>query len=74
MVPISNTGSVPKTVTWYWYSVCTEPNFSTWWDILQKSASTFSNFSTHQFWSQKQLKTKWAHFFEHKEHPQFANI
>ena len=90
---ISNTGSVPKTVTWYWHFVCTEPNFSTWQDILQKSPFTswyltviswnlvyqridnfFSNFNTHQFWSQKQLKTNWAHFFEHKERPQCANI
>ena len=89
MGPISNTGSVPKTVTWYWHFVCTETFFffSKWWDILQKSASTswcltvtswnfntvsknlqlLSNFSTHQFWSQKQPKTNWAHFFEHKE-------
>ena len=95
MIPISNTGSVPKTVTWYWHFVCTEPNFSIWWDILQKSAFTswyltvityklklsvsknwqlFSNFNTHQFWSQKQLKTNWAHFFKHKEHPQCASI
>ena len=95
MVPISNTGSVPKTVTWYWHFVCAEPNFSTWRDILQKSAFTswyltvrpyklklnvsknwqlFSNFNTHQFWSQKQLKTNWAQFFEHKERPQCANI
>ena len=31
MSPICNTGSVPKTVTWYWHFVCTdiafEPNF-----------------------------------------------
>ena len=115
MVPISDTGSVPKTVTWYWHFVCTEPNFSTWRDILQKSAFTswyltviswnlvyqridnflfkfqhtsilesklgVKNFGVKnsfdvikQFWSQKQLKTNWAHFFEHKERPQCANI
>ena len=90
---ISNTGSAPKPVTWYWHFVGTESNFSTWQDILQKSAFTswyltviswnlvyqridsfFSNFSTRQFWSQKQLKTNWAHFSEHKERPQCANI
>ena len=27
MDPISNTGSVPKTVIWYWYFVCTETIF-----------------------------------------------
>ena len=27
MSPISNTGSVPKTVTWYWHFVCTETIF-----------------------------------------------
>ena len=25
---------------WYWHFVCTEPSFSTWRDILQKSAFT----------------------------------
>ena len=29
----------PK-LTWNWHFVCTEPNFSTWRDILQKSAFT----------------------------------
>ena len=85
MVPFSNTGSVPKTVTWYWHFVCTEPNFSTWRDILQKTAFTswyltviswnlvyqridnfFSNFNSRQFWSQKQLKTNWAHYLSIK--------
>ena len=42
-------------------------NVSKYWQL-------FSNFNTHQFWSQKQLKTNWAHFFEHKERPQCANI
>ena len=93
MVPISNTGPVPNTVTWYWHFVCTEPNFCIWRDILQKSASTswyltvtswnlvyqridnFFQISTHiNFGSQEQLKTNWAHFFEHKERPQCANI
>ena len=40
MGPISNTGSVTKTVTWYWHFVCTETIFSKRRDILQKSAST----------------------------------
>ena len=39
-----------------------------------KNWQLFSNFNTRQFWSQTQLKTNWAHFFEHKEHPQCANI
>ena len=41
---------------------------------VSKNWQLFSNFNTHQFWSQKQLKTNWAHFFEHKERPQCANI
>ena len=41
---------------------------------VSKNWQLFSNFNTGQFWSQKQLKTNWAHFFEHKERPQFANI
>ena len=39
---------------------------------VSKNWQLFSNFNTHQFWSQKQLKTNWAHFFEHKERPQCA--
>ena len=34
----------------------------------------FSNFSILKFWSRKQLKTNWTHFFEHKECPQFADM
>ena len=41
---------------------------------VSKNWQLFSNFNTRQFWSQKQLKTNWAHFFEHKERPQWANI
>ena len=41
---------------------------------VSKNWQLFSNFNTRQFWSQKQLKTNWAHFFEHKERPQCADI
>ena len=91
MVPISNTGSVPKTVTWYWH-LCVQssifPHCRTFtkkcfyfmiFDCyklklsVSKNWQLFSKFNTHQFWRQKQLKNNWAHFFEHKEHPQCAN-
>ena len=42
--------------------------------VSKNSQLFFSNFSICQFWSQKQLKTNWAHFCEHKEHPQFAEV
>ena len=47
MGPISRICTVPKTVTWlHWhYKNCTdiafEPNFSTWWDILQNRCFYF---------------------------------
>ena len=94
MGPISNTGSVPKTVTWYWHFVCTEPNFSTWRDILQKSAFTswyltvrpiswnlvyqridnFFKFQHTSILESKIAKNQLGTLFEHKEHPQCANI
>ena len=93
MVPISNTGSVPKTVTWYWHFVCNRAQFfhmaghftkKCFYFMIfdcyllklsvSKNWQLFSNFNTRQFWSQKQPKTNWAHFFEHKERPQCANI
>ena len=33
---------------------------------VSKNWQLFSNFNTHQFWSQKQLKTNWTHFFNIK--------
>ena len=90
MAPIPNTGSVPKTVTWYWHFVCTFFHMAGHFTkkcfyfmtfdcyklklSVSKNWQLFSNFNTHQFWSQKQLKANWAHFFEHKERPQCANI
>ena len=92
MVPISNTGSVPKTDLVLAFRVhrvqffhmaghftrkcfyfmifdCYKLKLS-----VSKNWQLFSNFNTRQFWSQKQLKTNWAHFSEHKERPQCANI
>ena len=50
MGPICNTGSVPKTVTWYWHFVCTdiafEPNFPHGGIFYKKSA--FMIFDSYQ--------------------------
>ena len=74
MVPISNTGPVPKTVTWYWHFVCTEaqsPIFPYGGTFYKKSAST-SWYLTVTSWNLDLVHQRIDNLFQISTHINFG--